>query len=80
MWFTITLREINNIPKGTMVKITEYDKMRMSITIETMSPDKYQRVIMNKPQWWIGSIGFQPEQEIWERIKSIYGGKKLRGK
>ena len=57
MWFTIALREINDIPAGTLLKITKC--YRNTIYVETCS-SPIQRVGMHQPAWWLKDIGFHP--------------------
>lgn len=58
MWFTIALEEINDIPRGTLLKITRFTKHQ--IIVESVGLDTPQRVIMDKPVWWLKDIGFHP--------------------
>lgn len=59
MWFTIALEEINDIPAGTLLKITKYTQT--NISVETCPPAKKDRAILHQPNWWIRTIGLKPE-------------------
>ena len=58
MWFTIALKDINDIPSGTLLKITECSENQ--ITVHSIGLDIPQKVIMHLPALWLESIGFHP--------------------
>lgn len=58
MWYTIALSDINNIPSGTLLKITEYSEH--CIVVHSVGLDTPQKVIMHLPYLWLQSIGFHP--------------------
>lgn len=69
MWFTIALKEINDIPRGTLLKITKCTGH--SITVETVSMPKPQKAIMHQPAWWLEDIGFHPDLYRNNNVKKI---------
>ena len=67
MWFTIALRDINDIPSGTLLKITEYSEHH--ITVQSIGLDSPQKVIMHLPPLWLKNIGFDPSM-YWDQVTS----------
>ena len=58
MWFTIALTEINNIPRGTLLKITEFYEHQ--IVVHSIGLPTPEKVIMHLPGLWLQNIGFHP--------------------
>ena len=58
MWFAIALQDINDIPRGTLLEITEYTEYK--IVVRSIGLEPPQRVTMHIPAWWIDNIGFHP--------------------
>lgn len=54
MWWTITLRDINDIPKGTLVRIVAFIPNRKCTIISEVTGE---RVIMYHPMFWCEDIG-----------------------
>ena len=53
MWFCIALRDINDIPKGTLLRVVDYSKHK--IVVHSMSCDS--TVIMHMPGLWCEYLG-----------------------
>ena len=62
MWFAIALNDINDIPAGTLLKITEFSKVRKRMVVESISDVSVgRRVVMHQPAWWLRNIGISRE-------------------
>lgn len=59
MWWTLTLNPINDIPRGTLVRITEVRKNQITIVDESTG----KRVILHQPAWWGRDIGLTQIKE-----------------
>lgn len=55
MWFCIALRDINDIPKGTLLRIIDYSKHK--IVVHSMAADCDSTVIMHLPGLWCEWLG-----------------------